>query len=455
MIEAFGGFVRCGNCDYKFNVHDQVQIERDYFELSSANVLDEETPVRLHTMGGIEDDEIQAPPSGRIEPALEVKDDGLNIRFSADEYEQHAPATEAPASLSTPKVEPRFEAPVEGELPVDESLTDLRIEADTDLEIEAKSIEKKASDLAPAKEESLGDELEQLLNMPDIEPSATENKAAGESLAEDDISKESQDDDFSWELDSFEAFPDDKAVPVFDHDQTEPEDLAQPERDPLDAFTFGADADEPTGDEDLPYEESRGEVHTLLNTDEEEQAADAPGFFRRFAAGLGHFMLFGFWLLLSIGLVYLLIGQVKDRVYPQFKSEPLVQDIRSRLCGFLPCSVSKYDADKYEIVVSRMDEVRDPNRQLHISVFLLNTAEQAQVYPSLRIRFNRLDGSTIGQRVIGPDEYETSSNHVAMAGDGAGSVTRPLIQPNKLGKILIRFNNPPADVVGFEAQVAP
>jgi len=550
MIEAFGGFVRCGNCNYKFNVHDQVQVERDYFELSSADELDEEAPVRLHAMGGIDDDEIAAPPSGRIEPALEVKDDGLNIRFNADEFGQHTPAVDTPA---IPKVEPRFEASIEDDQPAENSAPDLRIEADLELETGGENVvftagddskdlaasvsnrmraEPEADDFAfsqgfseayapndkpesspvnvaadhaptgldtgaeaedsvvavPGPDRSVTelrmeepvtavvstdqtvvvedensepdttapDELDRLLGISDHDENTLEVPAievtgeSGSADAGDDAARGSQQEDFSWGLDSMDELQDSKPRHVFNDDKIESEDQAQSESDLLDAFTFSREFEEPT-----PDVESRGEVHTLLNTEGEASPPDAPGFARRFAAGLGQFMVFWFWLLLSIGLVYLLIGQIKDQVYPQIKSEPVVQDIRNRVCGFLPCKVSKYDAEKYEIVVSRMDEVRDPNRQLHLSVFLLNKAEQAQVYPSLRITFKRLDGSTVGQRVVGPDEYSTSSNRVVMAGDGAGGVTKPLIQPGKLGKVLIRFNNPPADAVGFEAQVAP
>jgi len=531
-IEAFGGFVRCGNCDYKFNVHDQVQVERDYFELSSEDALDEEMPLRLHSMGGIDVDEITAPASGRVEPALEVKDDGLNIRFSADEFGQQKQVVNTPSS---PKVEPRFESFDENEIadeltPASASLQpELHTGADDELETGTENVLFTAADVLENEETAVPqsvraeaelddfafsqgfaetpppddqaeqavpdsstkleasaaetdieaeaearilqekdseadasalDELERLLDIPDnnklkLELSEADSDAdvvAGEPRSsmgktEPELSL----DDFSWGEDSLEAPHGGKAAHIFDDDFSSLDDDQEAQQpDPLDAFTFNREFDDEVSDV-----EPQGEIHTLLNDEGDQQDHDAPGFVHRFASGLGHFMVFSFWLMLSVGLVYLLIGQIRDKVYPQIKTEPLVQDIRSRVCSFLPCAESRYDVDQYEIVVSRMDEVRDPGRQLHISVFLLNRSEHALVYPSLGITFKRLDGSTVGQRVIGPDEYTTSNNRVVIAGDGAGGVTKPLIKAQKLGKVLIRFDNPPANAVGFEARVVP
>ena len=49
VIDAYGGFVRCGNCNYKFNIHDQV-------------ILDDEQSKLVNTETRPSQDAIEAKP---------------------------------------------------------------------------------------------------------------------------------------------------------------------------------------------------------------------------------------------------------------------------------------------------------------------------------------------------------------------------------------------------------
>ena len=191
-------------------------------------------------------------------------------------------------------------------------------------------------------------------------------------------------------------------------------------------------------------------VISLINDEAEISERSESGTFLSVLSQIAAFL---FWTVAAIALAYFLFGQIKDKLYPAYKNHPLVQNIRAGVCDYLPCSEIKYDTDAYEIVVSRMDEINLPERQLHISIFMLNTSNTAQVYPNVLITLKRLDGSIAGQRAITPQEYFKSHDSFV---DTTGNNPNPdqlLIKPNKLGKVLIKLDKPPADAVGFEARI--
>ncbi len=445
MIEAYGGFVRCGNCDYKFNVHDQVRLDNDYFHLSHEDVLNEDSQPLVSGFDS-------PGHSDRVEPKLDASsdDDELNIRFRPDEYEFEEDMPDGPGGVPE-KLEPRFEFP---------------------------SLEETESNSVA--EQSVA-ETDQLPEMPDIAPPRTESQPEARpqlepaSLAGDDIEQtinvaDTADDD---EFDSDTLLDD---GPVNDEpaagDRPHSPVPQAPEVD-LDEFdeveNWEDDSDgriEPRPpvfghtefDDDIELDGHRLEpslsAPSLINDDAEE-SDDQPGVMALIFSAIGRFIAFSFWLILALALAYLLFGQIRDRVYPAYKQNPTVQKIRTGICGFVPCVDAKYDVSQYEIVVSRMDELRVPERQLQVSIFLLNKAPHAQPYPNLLLTLKRMDGSIAGRRVLTPDDYTTSHSSLISTGSVASKVTKMLIKPNKLGKILIKFDRPPEDAVGFEARVAP
>lgn len=379
MIDAYGGFVRCGNCNYKFNIHDQVLIEDEPSTLVNTTVRpsrgDNASPRAGETGVGKKE---------RIEPRLERDEeaDAFNIRFRPDGSEDK----EELVSLED-FYEPRL---------------------DTDVATGGAEVEDTA---AAVEEEAVGfpDSME-ALDIPAEEEFSPELDELTEQMLESEPSFE----------------------PVTDaHGRSEP-------------LLF--DSLEDFGEEDA-------DSGITLISDSAQDDNESRGFFRRSFALLGRLLAFLFWFAVAAGLVYLLFSQIRDTLYPAYRNHALVQKIRASSCALLPCEGNGYDKDLYEIVVSRMDEVQDNGRQLHVSIFLLNKAETAQAYPDILLTLKTIDGTTVGQRVIQPEEYLTSHDSLIASASADSPAVKPLVQPNKLGKILIKFDRPPAAAVGFEASV--
>jgi len=381
MIDAYGGFVRCGNCNYKFNIHDQVILDDGPDELVNTDVR----PARKN--GGVSKSSktTAASQAARIEPRLEreASEDEFNIRFAQDEHQ--------------PKKDP---------LPYSGSV----------------------------------------VREPALEPLAQ----GVEDSALDDFDFPESSDDSDGEIieDLSEAFDDLVETPL-DPDNPDEESEAAISRPwpELDA------ADEPVFFDSLHDEGVSDEpAHLpLINDDAPEEPG--PGFFSKLFSMVWGVLLFLFWTVAAIALAYLLFGQIKETLYPAYKNHALVLKIRSGVCAYLPCDSARYDKELFEIVVSRMDEVTEPARQLHIAIFVLNNAQRAQVYPNILLTLKTIDGSTVGQRVITPAEYFTSYDSLMSSNAASPAVDGALIKPNKLGKILIKLDKPPANAVGFEARV--
>ncbi len=379
VIDAYGGFVRCGNCNYKFNIHDQV-------------ILDDEQNKLVNTETRPSQDAIEAKPdeekssTKRIEPRLEQDDseEEFNIRFGPD-ADDVGPNT--PSSAASELKEPLLET---SEPDPDDDSGDIFHYSDGIEELDP--VLDKDDDPDPADTEEQHGELDYNV----YEPVATP----------------------------------DVEVQVDEHEE---------------ALVF-----EPFQSDDIEEDDSNRII--LTNDDAEEHEPEA-GFF-----SLLFFMLWGairfvFWTVSAIALAYLLFGQLKETLYPAYKNNPTVQQARAAVCEYLPCDDSTINVDLFEIVVSRMDEFNQPSRQLHVSIFLLNRAEYAQAYPNILLTLKTIDGSTIGQRVIPPEEYFTSYDSLVSSSAGLSSVDGALVKPNKLGKILIKLNAPPSAAVGFEVRV--
>ncbi|MCP4011289.1 MAG: DUF3426 domain-containing protein [Proteobacteria bacterium] len=382
MIDAYGGFVRCGNCNYKFNIHDQVLLEDELDDLLNTG----KSPAQYSGETNIRAASSPSSRSARIEPRLErdAQEDGFNIRFGQNEYENEVEVTSAEKSqIREPQLDPSDES-LEDDMPGNfqfpESLDELDVSA----------------------VEEFGEIFDQL----------TEDSLEQESATE--------------ELDS-----------------TNPE-----------LWQETVSYEEPVVFDSLHEEGFEEDTERLaLINDDAEQDSYEPGLLGILFSMLWRTIQLLFWVAAVIALAYLLFGQVKDTLYPAYKNHSLVQQIRSSVCAYLPCDDTKYDLDLFEIVVSRMDEVSEPSRQLHISIFLLNKAKNAQAYPNILLTLKTIDGGIAGQRVIGPGEYLTSQDSLISSRAGTAPEAGALVKPNKLGKILIKLNKPPANAVGFEARV--
>lgn len=339
-VESLGGFVRCGNCKYKFNIHDQAKFDQiDQFdrniEISSASELVQASDI--HSISS----ESELLNDDRVEPSLDNSDqDPFNIQFDSA---------------------------------VDDALFDPALEQTIEIDSEDDDVYMDV----------------------DFGSDAEESSTINEMLMSDD--------------EDASSIPFDAAL----------------------------------------NEEFRAEAEQQIKDEGEEKESKSSGFL----SGVWSFIKFIFWLVTIAWLAYLLIDQIKEKLYPLYKNDPIVQDIRGYVCDYLPCDDEHADIDLLEMAFSRMDEVKQPNRQFHISIILLNKAKRAQNYPNILISFISLNGSVVGQRVIPPTEYFTSQdNLISPDAVNSAELTRT-IAPNKLGKILIKFDNPPENAVGFEAKV--
>ncbi len=382
MIDAYGGFVRCGNCNYKFNIHDQVLLEDELGDLLNNG----KSPAQYREESKIKGASSPSSRSERIEPRLDrdEQEDDFNIRFGQNEYEYEAEVSSAEKSqIREPQLDPS--------------------------------------------NKSLEDDMSDNFQFPESldEPDIPADEAFGEifdQLTEDSLDQESATEDL---------------------DTTHAELWQEPVSD-----------EEPVVFDSLNEEgfEEDSERLALIN-DDAEQDSHEQGLLGITFSMLWRTIQLLFWVAAAIALAYLLFGQVKGTLYPAYKNHSLVQQIRSGVCAYLPCDDTKYDVDLFEIVVSRMDEVSEPSRQLHISIFLLNKAKNAQAYPNILLTLKTIDGSIAGQRVIGPGEYLTSHDSLISSRAGTAPEAGALVKPNKLGKILIKLNKPPVNGVGFEARV--
>lgn len=380
VIDAYGGFVRCGNCNYKFNIHDQVILDD-----GQSGLVNTETRPSRDTIG-VKPDEANSTTE-RIEPRLEQdeSEEEYNIRFGPDEDQiKTGDSSSAGSEAREPLLEPS--------------------EPDSE------------NDSSDTFHYSVAiDELDPLLDMDDDYDLTDTEEPPGKS-----------------DYNVYEPATTTSVRPPFDEHE--------------ESLVF-----ESLPSDDIEEDSSR----IVLTNDDVEKHEPQP------EAGLSSllfFMVWGairfvFWTVAAIALAYLLFGQLKETLYPAYKNNPTVQQVRAAVCEYLPCDESKVNIDLFEIVVSRMDEINQPERQLHVSIFLLNRAEYAQAYPNILLTLKTIDGSTIGQRVISPEEYFTSYDSLISSPASLSSVDGTLVKPNKLGKILIKLKAPPSAAVGFEARV--
>ncbi len=80
MIDAYGGFVRCGNCNYKFNIHDQVLLNEGQIDLQNIGIR----PNKQKDEALKGQSSSAAARATRIEPKLEQdeEEEELNLRFA-------------------------------------------------------------------------------------------------------------------------------------------------------------------------------------------------------------------------------------------------------------------------------------------------------------------------------------------------------------------------------------
>jgi predicted Zn finger-like uncharacterized protein len=407
MTDAYGGFVRCGNCNYKFNIHDQVSVDDEY----SALVNTIQRPSQRSISGESGQAASKEARPQRIEPKLESQEEEEpNIRFGEDEFEDDFDSNVA---VDEQRKEPQF-----GDIPNTSGAIDSSDSSGTGINLqkphlpEAERAEEMSNDLNQHdSQHSNGidelDEINQNAPLSDIE-------AVVELTEVDD------------ELD-------------FDLDEEPDSEIELTESLKFDVTPESSTDEYPSGP-------------SLIN-DEANEDSHEPDFFSVLFTMLWRGVQLIFWILLIFALAYLLFTQVRDTLYPAYRNHPIVQRINTGFCKYLPCDDAKYNVELFEIVVSRMDEVNDPGRQFHISLFLLNKAQSAQPYPNILLSLKTIDGSISGQRAISPEEYFTSHDSLISSNITDQGSAQSLIKPNKLGKILIKLDNPPQDAVGFEAHV--
>lgn len=166
----------------------------------------------------------------------------------------------------------------------------------------------------------------------------------------------------------------------------------------------------------------------------------------------GRWIIFILWLILAVLLMALLVYQWSN-LKQNSAGSSISTSMSTMACRIFSCANNDKNIEYLDISISRMDEITDPERQLHITLFVQNNAQIAQPYPNVLITLKQFTGEISGRRVISPNEYFTEFDSLVNANNNAIQASDLRIQPGKLGKIVIMFDHPPEKAVGFSAKI--
>ncbi|MEE9446505.1 MAG: MJ0042-type zinc finger domain-containing protein, partial [Arenicellales bacterium] len=284
-IDSFGGFVQCGNCDAKFNVHDVSPSEQ-------APILDTSYQINEPQLTGPEIDQVELKgevKTGdktdsnevRIEPSFDQDDSAINIQFNKqlDDDELFEPKLDGATSehvftqaQTLENEQERFSEPTLDTRSVDDSNVEPDNMTFTEYEFNDEGSENAF----------IGTSATQKLR--------SENEA--------DASVETASD--STGLSAAELTDKDEARQVEQH------------FDGNEAFIVDAHVDQ----SESSFLEDSSTI-SLINDD----ASDVPlSKVSLFFTWLKHLFLFLFWAVAAVALAYLLMKQINEKLYPAYKN---------------------------------------------------------------------------------------------------------------------------------------
>lgn len=152
----------------------------------------------------------------------------------------------------------------------------------------------------------------------------------------------------------------------------------------------------------------------------------------------------GLWMLASLVLLALLIGQLGFFYQNELAREPRLRPWIERACVYLDCVLPPLqDVGKIELAQATVMPHPDYAQALFLDATLINRAEFAQPYPLLEVTLTDSDGQPVARRTFRPQQYLPPG--------------RPLMDmpSNVAVPVGLEFTQPDPRAVGYEVQLLP
>lgn len=473
MVDSYDGFFRCGKCDYRFNFHDQfsgqpIVNESDLFDqkseigrhdrdpqldseysvdsVDSANNLDTEANSNPLTAEGdlppVELDEI----SNDVDSVDGESESELNSEFEPLTAEVDVPPIahgEAGGDIDEKFSfsEPNFTEPQQDEANIVFNQYD-------DLEDESREPK-----LGSSQDNALftRHDTEKLLQSDEHAKSDSSPEAEEEALAAKKTSDESlkgsqlrflSDSDDIEELYDDEGFLDESLLAGLEDEYELQRKAVLGESDVSDQYLGLTDFTEPKiGDVDALANQyiNGGQFEPSLSIlDDVEDEPKVIGSFGVLWLAIKQVTSFFFWFIIILMLLVLLVYQFKPTLSTGLQDKINDSPVMVYLCKFVECG-TELNPSSLDVVVSRMDLNPTPSEPLNVSLSILNKLKKAQAYPVVKLSLKNLQGLTVGQRFVQPEDYLANPSAV--------------IPPGDIGKIILKLDNPPENAVGFEVSL--
>lgn len=150
--------------------------------------------------------------------------------------------------------------------------------------------------------------------------------------------------------------------------------------------------------------------------------------------------LFWLWVLLSVTLTLLFIGQYAWFNLASLAQQPQLRPALQAMCGVIKCEVPLIKAP-YMITLVERDIRNHPEQQgvLQVKARIINKAPYPQSYPLMELSLHDITGQIIAARRFTPSEYL------------AGNIDqKPGMAPQQVVDILLELADPGKEAVGFE-----
>jgi predicted Zn finger-like uncharacterized protein len=153
----------------------------------------------------------------------------------------------------------------------------------------------------------------------------------------------------------------------------------------------------------------------------------------------------GLWMLASLVLLTLLIGQLGFLYRDELAREPQLRPWIERACAYLDCVLQPpQDVGRIELAHATVMPHPDYAQALFLDATIINRAEFAQPYPLLEVTLTDSNGQPVARRTFRPQQYLTP-----------GRVATANMPSNVAVPLRLEFTQPDARAIGYEIQLLP
>lgn len=154
----------------------------------------------------------------------------------------------------------------------------------------------------------------------------------------------------------------------------------------------------------------------------------------------------GGWLLASLVLLTLLLGQLGFFYKNELAREPQLRPWMERACAYLGCvPPSPRDLGKIELAHATVMPHPGYAQALFLDATLINRADFAQPYPLLEVTLTDNDAQAVARRTFGPQQYLATLGRAATG----------QMPTNVAIRVGLEFTQPDARAVGYEIRLLP